>query len=216
MIRRVVVLLCFAWAPLALAQLSSLPPPTLHEHESALPQAGDVELILEAPPILNATNLSNGLVTRGLGVTTGAGPVAQNTTTVGLGLNGGVGYYLTDIFEVGAALAIDYGESSAFGVNINDFQFGIEPFVKANFGRVLKGLHFSPFVQLGVIAGMATAPQDTGLFGFDLDVGIDFLISRGWGVSAFIPLALVDQTGVGINGVASFSFGVGYGLVTYF
>lgn len=195
-----------AVASLAVAQTLA---PVSSDTRSALPQAGDVELVLEAPPILNATNLSTGSVPRGLGI-----QVVGNTTLVGLGLNGGAGYFLTDVFEVGGAVGINYGQiADGFGGTADDFQFGIEPFLKANFGRVLKGLHFNPFVQLGVVAGMATAPVSTGLVGFDLDLGVDFLISRGWGVSAFIPLALIDETA---SGSAIFDFGLGYGLVTYF
>ncbi|HUB09538.1 MAG TPA: hypothetical protein VMB50_21215 [Myxococcales bacterium] len=216
MIRFSVVSLCVAWASSALAQT---PPPAVPlqpearpQRESALPQAGDVELVLEAPPILNSTNLNPLQAVRGLGVQT-----TNGNTTVGLGLNAGAGYYLSDVFEVGGAVAIDYGqeELNLGGVPSNSgaFEFGLEPFIKANFGRVLKGLHFSPFVQLGVIGGMATAPVSTGLFGFDLDLGVDFLISRGWGITAFIPLSLVDQT---YDGNSIFTFGLGYGLVTYF
>lgn len=215
MTRLIVLSLCLAWAPLALAQTAPSAVP-LQQPEpggrSALPQAGDVELLLEAPPILNSTNLNPLMTTRGLGVQT-----TNGTTTVGLGLNAGVGYFLSDVFEIGGAVAIDYGQEqfslAGFNGNSGAFEFGLEPFVKANFGRVLKGLHFSPFVEIGVLGGMATAPTSTGLFGFDLDLGVDFLISRGWGISAFIPLALVDETA---TGTAVFTFGLGYGLVTYF
>ncbi len=184
--------------------------PVASDTRSALPQAGDVELVLEAPPILNSTNLNPFYNARGLSVVTGGG-----TTTVGLGLNGGAGYFLTDIFEVGGAVAIDYGQQDCFGGGgcSGIFEFAVEPFIKANFGRVLKGIHFSPFIHLGLQAGMAAGPASTGLVGFDLDLGVDFLISRGWGISAFIPGALLDQTA---SGDAIFNFGVGYGLVTYF
>ncbi len=208
MTRYLLPLVGLAWASLAAGQTTNL-------RESALPQAGDVELMLEAPPILNATNLSPGTVSRGVFVqTTGNSPYGN--TFVGLGINGGVGYYLSDVFEVGGAVAIDYGEPASLpGATFNEFELAVEPFVKENFRRIIKGLHFSPFVQIGVTGGLLTgsAVSSTGLFGFDLDLGVDFLISRGWGISAFIPLALVDATA---TGTATFTFGVGYGLVTYF
>jgi hypothetical protein len=191
-----------------------------NDSRSSLPQAGDVELLLEAPPILNATNLTPGVVTRGLGVTSSNAPGGE--TLFGLGLNAGVGYYLTDLVEVGAAVAIDYGQCLAGGTNFGNgncdnggyFEAAAEPFVKLNFGRTLQGAHFNPFAQLGlIVGGESGSGVGTGIFGFDVDLGVDFLISRGWGIAAFIPFSLVAPTA---GGPTVFGFGFGYGLVTYF
>ncbi len=156
------------------------------ESRSSLPQAGDVELLLEAPPILNATNLTPGTVTRGLGVTSSS--TFGIGTTFGLGLNAGVGYYLTDLVAVGGAVGV---------------------------GGTLQGAHFNPFAEGGFIGGGQAGPDlGTAILGFDVDVGVDFLVSRGWGIAVFIPFSLVAGTQSGAPTV--FGFGFGYGLVTYF
>ena len=182
--------------------------------ESGLPQAGDYQLFLDAPPILNATNLVAGTVPHGMGLA-----LAGGVTTVALGLNGGVGYALTDLFEIGGALAINYGGTA----DANSFEFAVEPFVKINLGRQLLGKGgINPFASLGLIFGGASAgytnygytgSNGTALFGFDLDLGAEFMVTHNWGVSAFIPFDLIAPT----NGApATFGFGVGYGLVAYF
>jgi hypothetical protein len=228
----------FGWAPLATADTSSLPVPLVspgspdqrpkhrasaNDTGTALPQAGDVELLLEAPPIINSTNLTPGTTTRGLGVTSSSQPGGE--TYFGLGLNAGAGYYVTDLFEIGGAVAFDYGQCLAGGTSFGNgncanggyFEAVVEPFVKLNFGRLLQGAHFNPFAQLGIIVGGETGPGvSTGLLGFDIDLGVDFLISRGWGIAVFIPFSLVAPLANNASVPTVFGFGFGYGLVTYF
>lgn len=188
---------------------------------SSLPEAGDIELLLEAPPILNATNLTPGVVTRGLGIV--SSNAAGGSTLVGLGLNAGVGYFLTDLVEAGAAVAIDYGQCLAggtYGGYLGDLcgggtiELALEPFVKLNFGRMLARGRFNPFAQVGLIAGGESGSgYGTGLFGFDVDLGVDVLISRGWGLAVFLPFSLLAPTA---PGPTVFGYGLGYGVVTYF
>ncbi len=222
-------------ASVATADTSSLPEPLVSpnpsdqkpKHKSAndsgtaLPQAGDVELLLEAPPIVNATNLTPGTITRGVAVSSSG---TNGETYLGLGLNAGAGYYVTELVEVGGAVALDYGQCLAggtnFGTNCNNggyFEALVEPFVKLNFGRALQGAHFNPFAQLGIIVGGESGSGvGTGLFGFDVDLGVDFLVSRGWGIAVFIPFSLVAPLASNAAVPTVFGFGFGYGLVTYF
>ena len=201
-------------APVAQAQnepITQKPSWTSAESKSALPGAGDVQLFLEAPPMLTATSLSGGNVTRGLGVVASGGAASVN-----LGINGGIGYFFTDVIEAGAAIALDYGDSGPAGyISGGAFEFGLEPFVKANLGRVISDkLHVNPFVDLGLqLGGVAGGGFGTGLIGLDLDLGVEFFVSRGWGISAFIPFALDAPTD---GAPVIFAFGLGYGLVTYF
>ena len=188
-----------------------------------MPQAGDVELLLEAPPIVNSTNLTPGNTTRGLSVSSTMSPGGE--TFLGLGLNAGVGYYVTDLFEIGGAVALDYGQCLAGGTSFGEgncnnggyFEALAEPFVKLNFGRILQGAHFNPFAQLGIMVGGESGPGvGTGLLGFDLDLGVDFLVSRGWGIAVFIPFSLLAPLASNASVPTVFGFGFGYGLVTYF
>jgi hypothetical protein len=195
---------------------------TSNESGTSLPQGGDVELLLEAPPIVNSTNLTPGTTTRGLGVSSSM--QAGGETYLGLGLNAGVGYYVTDLFEIGGAIALDYGQCLAGGTNYGNtcnnggyFEALAEPFVKLNFGRLLQGAHFNPFAQVGIMVGGESGPGvGTGLLGFDLDLGVDFLVSRGWGIAVFIPFSLLAPLASNAAVPTVFGFGFGYGLVTYF
>ncbi len=182
-----------------------------------LPQTGDFQLFLNAPPAVAGFEASNpfgaeavGSGTRGISGTSFAG-----LTSLGLGLDAGLGYCFTDLLEGGIALAIDYSGISPE----NSFAFGAEPFIKANLGRmVTTSGHFNPFVQFGLVLGEFSASSingsaSTGLVGFDLNVGIEFLMTRTWGITLYLPLTLIDATS---DGTALFGFGVGYGFAAYF
>ncbi len=200
-------------APAAFAQnapLGQKPSWTSAESSSPLPGSGDVQLFLDAPPILNATNLTADTVTRGFGFLGGEGG-----SQFGFGINGGVGYFITDMLEIGGALALDFASIDSASA----FEFGLEPFAKLNLGRVISDrIHLNPYVSLGLLLGAITGDTtayggNTGLFGVDLDLGVEFFLSRGWGLSAFIPVGIFVPT----NGSpVAFGFGLGYGLVTYF
>ncbi len=192
-------------------QMAQRPPSwTSPQSSSALPGAGDVQLFLEPPPFMNAISPHGGAVDRGLGVSSRV----NGETTLALGINGGVGYFLTDVFEAGAAVAFDYGETGLdLGLGTHEFLFGVEPFVKANLGRVIsEKTHVNPFADLGLILAGVVGDASTGIFGADLNLGVEFFLSHGWGVSVYIPFVMEAATA----GAVDLGFGLGYGLVTYF
>ncbi|MHB1845568.1 MAG: hypothetical protein ACYCWW_12125 [Deltaproteobacteria bacterium] len=183
-----------------------------------LPQTGDFQLFLNAPPVVSAfeTGSGFGAETVGFGQRGLSGVSFAGLTSVGLGLNAGLGYCFTDLLEGGIALAIDYTSLSPGSV----FAFGAEPFVKANLGRMLTTSgHWNPFLELGLVLGDFAATGvlggagSTGLVGFDLDIGAEFLVTRTWGITVYLPITLLDATN---EGAASFGFGLGYGFAAYF
>jgi hypothetical protein len=133
-------------------------------------------------------------------------------SAVGFGLNGGAGYLLTDLVEVGGALAIDVGTLSAAGSS-SAVQFALEPFVKVNLGRMMKlNPRVNPYGYLGIsFGGVVVGGQGGALFAMNLAPGIEFMVTKSWGLNGFIPITI----GVESN-VVSFGFGLGYGMVAYF
>jgi hypothetical protein len=175
--------------------------------------AGSWELLLMAPPAIEDTLVASphGL---GLGQTTAAGSGLFGY----LGLSGGVGYALTDLLQVGGAVSfIISGVSPVADGTSGYYQLLGEPFLKLNFGPALKTGALNPFALAGFEFGLAgytgAAGQAWGLFGLDIDPGVEWLFGGRWGIDAFIPIqfqfATYDHAQVGIN------LGIGYGLVGY-
>jgi len=174
-----------------------------------LPKEHDIEVLLEAPPVLNTWSPFGGSVGRGFGL------LAGNATVVGFGLNGGIGYCLTDLIEIGGSVAIDVYNAGAGGNSATNFTFGLAPMVKLNLGHQLNmGPRFNPFVQTGITFGFLSAPNTSGaLFAFEVEPGVEFMVTPRWGFNAYLPL------GVLYNGAASQAFflmGLQYGMIGYF
>jgi len=75
----------------------------------------------------------------------------------------------------------------------------------------------NPFVQTGLSFGAqgttGAAGQGWGLFGFDVNPGVEWLFGGRWGVDAFVPVQFEVATHAGAQ--LGLNIGVGYGLVGY-
>jgi hypothetical protein len=204
----------------ALAQTQpagSSPMPSLVTPSTPAPfSKGSFQLLLMAPPAVTETLLDARPTGFGIGQTT-----VQGSGVFGyIGLAGGVGYSVTDLIEVGGAVAFYINGANTAGVDLGTsgvYQLQGEPFIKLNLGSVFKSGTLNPYVLggfgFGVQGTMGTEGQAWGLFGLDLDPGVEWLFGGRWGVDAFVPiqfqLATHQGNQIGIN------LGVGYGLVGY-
>jgi len=178
-----------------------------------LPKEHDLQVMLEVPPLVNNVPSLLGIASNhGFGITV---PTNGGSAVFNLGLNGALGYCITDMFEIGGALAIDVA-----GGNGTVFVLGVSPFVKLNLGHQLNmGSRVNPFVQTGVTVGVASASAGGGsttggLFIFEVEAGAEFMLTHNFGITASVlPLGIIYS---GIGNSTSFQFGFQYGVVGYF
>ncbi len=174
---------------------------------------GGVELLRMAPPASNDTVLDSRPHGFGIGQTNASG-----TSVFGyIGLGGGIAYALTDMLQVGAAVSF-YVNGAGGGLGTSGiYEVLGEPLLKLNLGPMLKTGAINPTVMAGFSFGVQGTTgafgQAWGLFGADVDPGVEWLFGGRWGIDVYIPLQL--QFATAQNSQVGFNIGVGYGLIGY-
>lgn len=176
-------------------------------------RVGTFQIFLQAPPLVANTTQEQ----RGFGFT------SNGSVNGYVGISGGVGYTLSSLFELGGAISFGFGGTSqtADGITVgeNVYGFGLEPFVKLNFGPTFKTGAINPFVLAGLGIGFnGTSGSDgfdgtsSAAFDIDVDPGVEWLVGGRWGFDLYIPLQFQVPLSGGNVGI---TIGVGYGLVAY-
>jgi hypothetical protein len=175
--------------------------------------AGSLQIFLDAPPLtaqytVNAPVSGKGFAYRSYGNGAGA-------NTFSFGLSGGVGYCLTPVLEFGGAIAFNFISGSGnIGGSSSAFDFALEPFAKFNLASVFGTGGINPFALVGPVFGIGQGVQGgtSGVVGIDMDLGVEFFIEKHWGITAFVPIDIVDNAGYGN---VNFIIGLGFGLFGY-
>jgi hypothetical protein len=132
------------------------------------------------------------------------GDSGSGTTT--LGAAAGMGWFVTDRFEVGATLNLQISE--LFGSRV--VAPGVEPFLR--FLQMSGRTMF--FAELAAGAQLYSFRNDsTTLIDFGADVGVEFFVTDDWSVrlSPSFRRYVSTESSSGVN-----RFGVAWGLAAYF
>jgi hypothetical protein len=180
---------------------------------------GSIQIFLDAPPMTAQYTINAPVAVGGLG--TGKGfnyrsyGNAAGSNTVNFGISGGVGYCATSILEFGGAVAFNFtSASSNAGGSSSAYDFALEPFAKFNLASAFGTGGINPFALVGPVVGIGQelGGGSTGVIGVDMDIGVEFFIEKHWGITAYVPIDIVDNAGYGN---VNFNIGLGFGLFGY-
>jgi hypothetical protein len=171
--------------------------------------AGSLQIFLYAPPLTAEYTINTPVNGKGFAYRS----YGNGQSTFAFGLSGGVAYCVTDVLEFGGAIAFNILSASPGGGT--DFDFALEPFAKFNLGSVFGTGGINPFATVGPVVGIGQfAPEGvTGVIGLDMNVGVEFFIEKHWGISAYVPIDIIDNAGYASN--VNFIIGLGFGLFGY-
>jgi hypothetical protein len=173
--------------------------------------AGSLQIFLDAPPFtaqytINAPVASKGFAYRSNG---------EGGSTFAFGISGGVGYCVTPVLEFGGAVAFNFSSQNANGGgSATAFDFALEPFAKFNLASAFGTGGINPFATVGPIIGVGQfyGLGTTADIGLDMNLGVEFFIEKHWGITAFVPIEIIDTPGYGN---VNFIIGLGFGLFGY-
>jgi hypothetical protein len=174
---------------------------------------GSIQIFLDAPPLTAQYTINTPVAGKGFAYRS----FGNGFSTFSFGLSGGIGYCLTPVLEFGGALAFNLYTTSGGAANSTNFDFALEPFAKFNLATVFGSGGINPFATVGPVLGfgqLGTAGEGlTGVAGIDMDLGAEFFIERHWGITAYVPIQIISNTGYSSN--VNFIIGVGFGLFGY-
>jgi hypothetical protein len=174
--------------------------------------AGSLQIFLDAPPFTAQYTINAPVPLKGFAYRSDG----RGGSTFDFGLSGGVGYCVTDVLEFGGAIAFNFSSiSGAGGGSATAFDFALEPFAKFNLASVFGTGGINPFATVGPVIGIGQyyGEGSTGVIGLDMNVGVEFFIEKHWGISAYVPINVIDNAGYTSN--VNFIVGLGFGLFGY-
>ena len=179
--------------------------------------AGSIQIFLDAPPMTAQYTINAPVAVGGLG--TGKGfnyrSYGNGANTFNIGLSGGVGYCMTSLLEFGGAVAFNFTSASGNGGgSTSAFDIALEPFAKFNLASTFGTGGINPFALIGPVLGVGQGlgGGTSGVIGVDMDLGVEFFIEKHWGITAYVPIDIVDNAGYG---QVNFNIGLGFGLFGY-
>jgi hypothetical protein len=208
---------CLASAP-AFADDAAKPPDAVKAAAAAeaskpyTPRAGLWSLQLDGPAFPMWQTPFGYNTVRGIGATI---PTGAGSTTGSGGVGGSVGYTLSDLVEVGAALGFVAAGGQGGNTSVG---FNVEPFLKLNLGADMMSTdsRMNPFVLIGCGINILAPGGGVSNITFvtpELAAGMEFMLTHSFGVSVYVPITLGFNTS---GGSAVLGLGLGYGLVGYF
>jgi len=213
---------CLASLP-AFADESGKPPDAVKStaagEKTYTPRAGLWSLQLDGPafpmwqgaPLGGYSTLSGGYNNvRGVGATfPPAGAVGSG------GIGGSLGYTLSDMMELGAALGFLAAGNPGGGTTVG---FNVAPFLKLNLGAdmMASDSRMNPFALVGVGFNITSPGGGISTITYvtpELAAGVEYMLTHSFGISVYVPITLAFNTN---GGSAILGLGLGYGLVGYF
>ena len=169
--------------------------------------AGSLQIFLYAPPLTAQYTVNTPSDVKGFSYRS----YGNGGSTFNFGLSGGIGYAFTSLLEFGGAVAFNI---SAPNQGSCSFDFALEPFAKFNLASTFGTGGINPFAMIGPVIGVgqAGAAGTTGVIGVDMDLGVEFFIEKHWGITAYVPIDIIDEAGYGN---VNFVIGLGFGLFGY-